>query len=215
MPSPALAQSNGCGPEGFGGIVPDGPFSSACDRHDLCYGEVNVDQAQCDSQFKQDMYEICSDRYSGLSKTFCKSLADYYYRAVSNFGEVFITLDGRKISGQILSVQAKRIDDWWGDDEFKACVTFQNDGDINTEYDLELYSSKDKLITRKPKLYEVNVDVGEKEKLCISTNGIYASISDLGSQYKIVLRVDAPQENLLDNLFNGFVSVDFYQGKTP
>ena len=49
----------------------------------------------------------------------------------------------------------------------------------------------------------------------MGTDGTFPSISDLGSEYKAVLRVDAPQQSLLDNLVNDFVTVDWYGGNTP
>ncbi|NEO29814.1 MAG: hypothetical protein F6K36_05055 [Symploca sp. SIO3C6] len=212
---PAIAQANGCGPQNFDFLIPDGPFTEACNRHDLCYSDVNIDQAGCDRRFQQDMYAICERDYSGSNVSYCKAIADYYYRAVANFGEVFITLDGRKVSGEIVTVNARRIDDWLGDDEFEACVTFKNNGTVNTEYDLELYSQSGSLIDREPDTYEVNVQVGYSAQTCVGTDGIYPSISDLGNQYKIILRVDAPSESLLANLVNDFVAVDWYEGNTP
>lgn len=214
-PQPSQAQANGCGPEGFGFLIPDGPFSPACDNHDLCYGDTGVSQAECDQRFKNDMYAICESGSSGMSVADCKTLADYYYGAVSNFGEVFITLDNRNISGEIVSVNARRVDDWWGDDEFEACVTFRNNGDVNTEYDLQLYSANGTLIDTEPDTYEVNLAVGESTEECVGTDGIYPSISDLGSQYKVVLRVDAPQQSLFDNFINDFVPVAWRQEATP
>ena len=75
--------------------------------------------------------------------------------------ETFINLEGQKIAGEIISVSARRIDDWIGDDEFEACVTFRNNGTINTEYDLQLFSEKGKLIDTEPDSYEINLKVGE------------------------------------------------------
>ncbi|MEM9804219.1 MAG: hypothetical protein AAF959_02980 [Cyanobacteria bacterium P01_D01_bin.56] len=152
---PMQAQANGCGPAGFDFIIPDGPFTSACDSHDPCYKDVNVEQAECDRRFQTNMYTICEQRGGRVDA--CKAVADYYYRAVANFGEVFITLDGRNISGEIVSVNARRINDWWGDDEFEACVTFKNDGAISTEYDLQLYSTNGTLIDTEPDSYEINL----------------------------------------------------------
>ncbi|MBT9317925.1 hypothetical protein [Leptothoe spongobia] len=212
---PVQAQANGCGPAGFDFIVPDGPFTSACNSHDLCYDDASVDQGECDRRFQSDMHTICEQNYSGGQVGPCKAIADYYYRTVTNFGEVFITLDNRNISGEIVSVNARRIDGWWGDDEFEACVTFKNNGDINTEYDLQLYSASGTLIDTEPDTYEVNLQVGESTQECVGTNWISPSISDLGSQYKIVLRVDAPQQSLLANLVNDFVSVDWHVSNTP
>lgn len=212
---PVRAQTNGCGPAGFSFIIPDGPFTSACNSHDLCYDDANVDQAKCDRRFQNNMYGICEQHYSGSQVSSCKTIADYYYRTVANFGEVFITLDNRQISGEIVSVSAQRISDWLGDDEFEACITFRNNGDISTEYDLQLYSTNGTLIDTEPDTYEVNLKVGESTQECVGTNWISPSIRDLGNQYKIVLRVDAPQQSLLANLVNDFIAVDWYTGNTP
>jgi Prokaryotic phospholipase A2 len=94
-PSLAVA-ANGCGPAGFGLLVPDRPFGfdfrEACERHDDCYvtpwREVDTTPAQakerCDAGFLGDLDESClaepalSDRRLDL----CLDLASDYYRAV-------------------------------------------------------------------------------------------------------------------------------------
>lgn len=211
----ASAQSNGCGPEGYGLLIPDGPFTSACNNHDNCYGQGNVSQASCDQSFKKEMYRICDSKYFNESLKKCKVSADYYFQIVSNFGEIFINLEGQKITGKIISVSALRINDWLGDDEFEACITFKNTGTINTEYDLQLLSETGKVIDTEPDGYEINLKVGETKKECLGTNGIYESISDLGKKYKIVLRIDVPQDKFLINLVNDFTMVDLHQDNTP
>ena len=98
-PAPALA-ANGCGPTGFGPLVPDRPlgvdFTEACDRHDGCYGtpwrEVADTRAEakraCDSRFLTDLQDAC---YASPTRHLdaCLDLADAYHAAVRSWlGEV-------------------------------------------------------------------------------------------------------------------------------
>ena len=215
LAGPAFAGSNGCGPEGFGFLVPDGPFGPACDKHDICYEDKEVDQVTCDKEFKKNMRAICTGKHSGLQLKTCLKTAEYYHDLVSDQGEMFINMDNHTAGGKVLSVRAKRIHDWLGDDEFEACVTFKNTGTFNTEYDLQLYNSRGKHIDTEPDTYEVNLKVGKVTKLCVGTEGIYPSISDIGKRYKLVLRVDVPQKDFFSNFSNDFLVVDWLSGKTP
>lgn len=61
-----VPKPNGCGPAGFGWIVPDGVFHEACNKHDRCYSACNVGSNQaeyiqhkkdCDDDFLKDMKE--------------------------------------------------------------------------------------------------------------------------------------------------------------
>ena len=94
-PAPALA-GNGCGPAGFGALVPDRPlgfdFRAACDRHDDCsttpWRQVasSRDEAKrtCDDRFLGDLDDSCApeaDRRLDL----CFTLADDYHRAVRSW----------------------------------------------------------------------------------------------------------------------------------
>ena len=80
---------NGCGPEG-GPSVPDNPtgcedtsFLDACNAHDTCYGTCGNSRAGCDSNFLDDMLEVCM----GSSCAYACSQAAYaYYGAVNNWG---------------------------------------------------------------------------------------------------------------------------------
>jgi hypothetical protein len=94
-PAPALA-SNGCGPTGFGPLVPDRPlgadFHAACDRHDGCYGTpwrtTATTRAEaklaCDTRFLTDLQDACfasGVRHLGT----CLDVADAYFRAVRSW----------------------------------------------------------------------------------------------------------------------------------
>jgi len=54
------AAANGCGtpsdPVTYA-IIPDIPFKSACDKHDICYG-TSASKHTCDSNFLEDMFSI-------------------------------------------------------------------------------------------------------------------------------------------------------------
>lgn len=60
---PGPVTTNGCGPAGFGWLVPDGPFGAACNTHDTCYSQFNADRASCDSAFSGNMIQTCNDNY--------------------------------------------------------------------------------------------------------------------------------------------------------
>ena len=134
-----------------------------------------------------EMLEACDQDYAGLIADYCKNTAGVFHAAVAEYGE--ISKQGT-VEGTIVGVSARRIDDWWGDDEFEACATVENTGLVNTEFDLVLYSSRGKHIDTEPDTYEVNLAVGEQTKICVGTDNIYPSISDLGRTYTLVLRVD-------------------------
>ena len=90
-PAPALA-GNGCGPSGFGFVVPDRPlgfdFSAACATHDACYGAPwrerapshAMAKADCDTTFLSDLDLVCVT--GGRRVDRCLGLAREYYRAV-------------------------------------------------------------------------------------------------------------------------------------
>jgi hypothetical protein len=98
-PAPALA-SNGCGPTGFGPLVPDRPlgadFRAGCDRHDDCYGtpwRATADtraeaKLACDTRFLTDLQDACLAA-GGRHLDTCLDVAEAYYRAVRSWlGEV-------------------------------------------------------------------------------------------------------------------------------
>ena len=100
--SPALA-GNGCGPAGFGFLVPDRPFGfdfhDGCERHDDCYTtpwrDVDASPAlakeSCDDGLLTDLDETCLDdpALSDRRLDLCLDLASDYYRAVrSRLGEL-------------------------------------------------------------------------------------------------------------------------------
>lgn len=74
----ARAAANGCGPEGFGWLVPDFCFEKCCDEHDQCYetGGCECDRLACDDTFLECMKDAGPDW-----------LADLYYGAVRRFGQ--------------------------------------------------------------------------------------------------------------------------------
>lgn len=81
-----VAAQNGCGPEGFGGLVPDLWFTPACNKHDICYGTPGANRATCDSRFYSDMKAICAQR-AWYSRPACYASAWTYYQAVRAFGQ--------------------------------------------------------------------------------------------------------------------------------
>ncbi len=92
--------ANGCGPEN-GPSVPNYwtfynlfgktdvfPFVNACNPHDICYGTLGSNRATCDTQFLNNLLNICSTySTSWASRTYCQGLAYTYYYAVAWFGQ--------------------------------------------------------------------------------------------------------------------------------
>ena len=97
-PSPARA-SNGCGPAGFGFLVPDRPFgfdfTEACAHHDDCYTTPWRERAasredaklDCDTNFLADLDGACLEAAVGGARHvgLCLRLALDYHRAVRSW----------------------------------------------------------------------------------------------------------------------------------
>ena len=98
-PPPARA-ANGCGPAGFGLLVPDRPlgydFTTACERHDDCYttpwrelaGSRAAAKLGCDTAFLADLEDACVDgAAAGLTRhlALCLEIAVDYGRAVRSW----------------------------------------------------------------------------------------------------------------------------------
>jgi hypothetical protein len=98
-PSPARA-ANGCGPAGFGLLVPDRPlgfdFTTACEHHDDCYTAPWRERAssreeakrECDSTFLSDLEDACLDgAAAGRTRhlELCLELALDYHGAVRSW----------------------------------------------------------------------------------------------------------------------------------
>jgi RHS repeat-associated protein len=77
----------GCGDKDTDHRVPDvvGGVNMipACRTHDACYDSASkpgASKAQCDTQFKNDIYELC--RQAGRGDYYCKSLSYSYFKGV-------------------------------------------------------------------------------------------------------------------------------------
>ena len=88
---------NGCGPENGVNLVPNSPlgvatFTTACNKHDICYSTCNSNKLSCDSNFFDNMSAICSAEYpgsgvvDGLGRAYCLNLARIYAAAVIGGG---------------------------------------------------------------------------------------------------------------------------------
>ncbi len=93
----ASPQPNGCGPEGWGEMVPDNPtgcedtsFLAACNEHDICYGTCGSSKDGCDSAFLGEveplsgMLGVCVQSSCAVR---CSENVYLYYGAVHNYGE--------------------------------------------------------------------------------------------------------------------------------
>ncbi|RDV26841.1 hypothetical protein DXV75_07630 [Alteromonas aestuariivivens] len=90
-------QPNGCGAEGdwFNTVIPQFPFSSACNAHDTCYAGT-ASKAACDTAFLQDMRNIAELKVATLNfdvrakvlfEALFESQALLYYHAVDTLGD--------------------------------------------------------------------------------------------------------------------------------
>jgi hypothetical protein len=187
-------------------------FDPACKQHDICYAtltQTGKTKEQCEAEFRKDLYKICEDRslwekisrdsfgyltnpklWGGIGMTGpCKRQADYAYWAVSQLGEK--ALGNQAIhSLKVASVTANRIYDRWSDDELKVCVKVRNDGNLATEWDLVLLDKKGAIVDTEPDTYERNIKVGQTDEECVTTRGSRYSISDLGTNAQVVVRMD-------------------------
>jgi len=87
----------------------------------------------------------------------------------------------------INQVTTYKIDDWWGDDEFEACVTFTNTGRAQGEFDVKLFGEDGTFIDEEPDGYWLDVDAGTQVEICVGTNYIWESWSDLGDSFTVVV----------------------------
>jgi hypothetical protein len=87
---------NGCGPSGFGWVVPDSwnraNFTPACNQHDRCYGTCNSNRRACDNQMRARMKRECNRVYGrrgheNLWRLRCLDRADLYYDVVNRRGQ--------------------------------------------------------------------------------------------------------------------------------
>lgn len=89
--------------------------------------------------------------------------------------------------GEIQEVAARRINNTFSDDEFEACVTVANVGEVLGEFRVELYASDGTLIDKEPDLSWRNVATGAETEICVGTEFKFPSISDLGSSFTVVV----------------------------
>ncbi len=81
---------NGCGPSVLPDFLTDPAsevtnFRDACNAHDICYDDCAIPREQCETNFKNDMYEECNGDF------LCEFLADLYHGAVNTLGESVCT----------------------------------------------------------------------------------------------------------------------------
>ena len=85
MPLPGFGSSCGSGPSTIN--IPDSfgraNFTSACNRHDECYGTCGANKGECDRVFYNQMLKECS-KYGTTGG--CAAAARAYYEAVSRSG---------------------------------------------------------------------------------------------------------------------------------
>jgi len=76
-------QPNGCGTKDF--KVPDKPlgndFKSSCDNHDRCYATKDNSKKDCDTEFKNDMSNVCKEK-KGIDRVGCEVSKFIYHTGV-------------------------------------------------------------------------------------------------------------------------------------
>ena len=80
-----------CGPPTNNLDILDWNMSSCCRNHDDCYGNCAINKEVCDEKFKQDMLDLCDEKYSDnkFMKMVCKTQANVYYNVVKKFGNKY------------------------------------------------------------------------------------------------------------------------------
>lgn len=214
-------ETNGCGAQDLPDVVPDAPiglwlatlgnanlFEESCNAHDICYGDPSIPQETCDQQFLADLQQACTDfaqntpvSDNGIFYNSCMMQAQLYYKAVSELG--YIAKNGN-YDGKIASVEVTRIDNFFSDDEFEACINFFNNGTINGEYRVLLYGNNGNHIDTEPDTYWKDVITSQSSIICVGTEWIYESISDVGPTFRVELHEQ-----------NTGGMVDSFTGTTP
>ena len=71
-------------------------FSSACRGHDVCYFTIGANKSTCDTQFHNDLKEICRQEFTSSIplRGQCNLNANLYYNAVSGSGIVGTVTEG-------------------------------------------------------------------------------------------------------------------------
>ena len=67
-------------------------FTDACAAHDECYASGEQTQAECDTQFRQDMNAACVTQHPSAldpARYACLVFAQVYYAGVVFFGQFF------------------------------------------------------------------------------------------------------------------------------
>jgi RHS repeat-associated protein len=82
-------EGDGCGSTGTEWIPDKFPrgvdFSHACDQHDKCYGECGASKEDCDSEFRDELFEACDANLSYWNipgRAACYATAHSYYLGV-------------------------------------------------------------------------------------------------------------------------------------
>jgi len=60
---PGQIKPNGCGPDPFNVIIPDGPFKFACNMHDLEFNPPTMSYWQSNINFYKRLYQSCTKWY--------------------------------------------------------------------------------------------------------------------------------------------------------
>ncbi|GAB7352513.1 hypothetical protein MBLNU459_g2912t1 [Dothideomycetes sp. NU459] len=78
---------NGCGPAGFGWLVPEYKFHECCNTHDECWGTCSKAELQvCNDAFLACMRDVCQNAGMYYDEHIrCFKKADGYHRAVTNW----------------------------------------------------------------------------------------------------------------------------------
>ncbi|KAI9155087.1 prokaryotic phospholipase A2-domain-containing protein [Paramyrothecium foliicola] len=100
-PSQCIWTSDNCSksPDRLPGV----DFRPSCQRHDFGYRNTKKQKRftsamkkRIDDNFKKDLYAHCATK-KGLKGTYCRRLADVYYKAVRKFGKRDLVFDVEKM----------------------------------------------------------------------------------------------------------------------
>lgn len=199
--SGASKPSDRCGPEFISDHLPkslvafmspalDGPFRTACERHDACYELREQTQSWCDARMRTEMLDICAAGRSegSFGGAMCRMRAGLYYGMVDNtFGAH--AYEG-EAGGRIAALETVPAPEG----ELEICIAAENDTKLVQGYVLELWTPTGQRFAREPRIKHHPVRAGETAELCTgTTRSTYWKVSRLTGPVDVRLLADRPE----------------------
>lgn len=82
------ATPNGCGPQNFPDLIPDGALGKCCDAHDRCYADCSRSKKDCDDSMGSCGRGVCKALFSDwVTLNICLTQVKVYTKAVELWGK--------------------------------------------------------------------------------------------------------------------------------